>query len=114
MTTVRIVRKDNNIFRIEIHGHSGYAEEGEDIVCAAVTSAVRYAEVMLNEVLRLGIIFAANQDNAYISFSPSSLSASGFGKSGGSAVFEGFARYMKELSSEYPDHIKVLEVQHDA
>ena len=35
----------------EVKGHSGYAEAGSDIVCAAVTSAVRLVECSLNDVL---------------------------------------------------------------
>ncbi|NLM62222.1 MAG: ribosomal-processing cysteine protease Prp [Clostridiales bacterium] len=114
MTTVRVLRKDKDISRIEIHGHSGYAAEGEDIVCAAITSAVRYAEVILNEVLHLDVKFTANHDKAFLSFSRTSLSAYGSDATVGDAVFEGFARYMKELSAEYPDYIKVMEVQQDA
>ena len=34
-------------------GHSGYAEEGEDIVCAAITSAIRLVEATVNDVLGL-------------------------------------------------------------
>ncbi|MGI6577548.1 MAG: ribosomal-processing cysteine protease Prp [Eubacteriales bacterium] len=114
MTTIRIIRKAENISKIEIHGHSGYAAEGEDIVCAAITSAVRYAEVMLNQILRLGVDFTVNHDTAFLSFSRTSLLATDSGSKAGNAVFEGFARYMKELSTEYPDYINVLEVQQDA
>ena len=34
-------------------GHSGYAEAGSDIVCAAITSAIRMTECALNDVLGL-------------------------------------------------------------
>ncbi len=38
-------------FRVE--GHSGLADSGEDILCAAVTSAVRLTECAVNDVLGL-------------------------------------------------------------
>ncbi|MGN1099451.1 MAG: ribosomal-processing cysteine protease Prp [Christensenellales bacterium] len=41
MTTVRIVRKGNSIISIECEGHTGYGVEGEDIVCAALSSVVQ-------------------------------------------------------------------------
>ncbi len=39
MIKVNILKKDNNYKKIVISGHSGYDEEGKDIVCAAVSSA---------------------------------------------------------------------------
>ena len=112
MTTVRIYRKAGAVSGIEISGHSGYAAEGGDIVCAAVTSAVRYAEVLLNEVLDQGIHFECDPESVSISFSdPSPADGS---KSGRGAVFQGFARYMEQLSVEYPDYLKVMEVQQNA
>lgn len=114
MTTVNIYKKAGIILRIEVSGHSGYAAEGEDIVCAAVTSAVRYAEVILNEVLNLGILFVTDPETAFISFDYPVNSPAIEKLSSCSATFVGFARYMKGLSAEYPDYIKVMEVQHNA
>ena len=40
---LRIVfaRRDGRIYGFVVTGHAGYGEEGEDIVCAAVSSAVQ-------------------------------------------------------------------------
>jgi hypothetical protein len=38
MTAVKIFRKNGAIVRVKANGHSGYAEQGSDIVCAAVSS----------------------------------------------------------------------------
>ncbi len=48
-------------------GHSGYAPEGEDIVCAAVTSAVRLAECAVNDVLGLEAAVKVREKDAFIS-----------------------------------------------
>ena len=53
MTTVTFHTEGSRIVSFEVQGHSGYAPEGEDIVCAAVTSAVRLAECAVNDVLGL-------------------------------------------------------------
>ncbi len=38
MTTITITKNSDDIFKeIECNGHAGYAEYGEDIVCAAVS-----------------------------------------------------------------------------
>ena len=35
---VKIPKSNNKIITIEATGHSGYADEGQDIVCAAVSA----------------------------------------------------------------------------
>jgi len=114
MTTIRVYRKAGVVSGIEISGHSGYASEGEDIVCAAVTSAVRYAEVLLNDVLDADIKFRVDSESAFLSFFDLYPSPDDGETSARAAVLEGFARYMKQLSVEYPDYIKVMEVQQNA
>ena len=41
MTTVTFLTEESRIIGFDAKGHSGYAAEGEDIVCAAVSSAVQ-------------------------------------------------------------------------
>ena len=53
MTTAIFHTEGRRITGFTVQGHSGYASEGEDIVCAAVTSAVRLAECAVNDVLGL-------------------------------------------------------------
>lgn len=40
MTTVTFHRHQNSIVGFQVHDHSGYAPEGEDIVCAAISMIV--------------------------------------------------------------------------
>ena len=40
MTTIRFDRRAGRILGFSCQGHSGYAEAGEDIVCAAVSGGV--------------------------------------------------------------------------
>ena len=51
MTTVTFLTEEARIIGFDAIGHSGYAEEGEDIVCAAVTSAVRLVDATINDRL---------------------------------------------------------------
>lgn len=43
MTDIVIAKRDNSIVLVESIGHTGYAEEGYDIVCAAVSSVLQTA-----------------------------------------------------------------------
>ena len=54
MTTVSFSMEGGRLTGFTVHGHSGWAQEGSDVVCAAVTSAVRLTECAVNDVLGLG------------------------------------------------------------
>lgn len=52
MTTVRFaLDKAGNICDFSVSGHSGYAEEGGDIVCAAVSATVQMLEMQIAQVI---------------------------------------------------------------
>ena len=51
MTVVTFSSQGSRLVGFEVKGHSGYAGAGEDIVCAAVTSAVRLVEATVNDVM---------------------------------------------------------------
>ena len=53
MTTITFRSQGSRITGFDVQGHSGYAEAGADIVCAAITSAVRLVETTVNDVLGL-------------------------------------------------------------
>ena len=40
MTKVIVGKKEGHIVSVDCKGHSGYAPEGEDIVCAALSAVV--------------------------------------------------------------------------
>nr|WP_302599291.1 ribosomal-processing cysteine protease Prp [uncultured Cellulosilyticum sp.] len=40
MIKVKLYQRDLHVYRIMLDGHAGYAEHGEDIVCAAVSMLV--------------------------------------------------------------------------
>ncbi|MGN1200928.1 MAG: ribosomal-processing cysteine protease Prp [Candidatus Caccovivens sp.] len=55
MTKITIFKKKGKIFEFQIKGHSGYADEGSDIVCSAISVASQMALVGLKEVLKLDV-----------------------------------------------------------
>ena len=50
MTTIRIFRPEGHITAVSVEGHAGYAEEGSDIVCAAVSSLTQGALLGVRKV----------------------------------------------------------------
>ena len=51
MTTVKFVLEDDRISGFSVSGHSGYAKEGSDIVCAAVSASVQMLEIQIAQVI---------------------------------------------------------------
>ena len=67
MTRVEFFDQDGRITGFSCSGHSGYAEEGSDIVCAAVSTAVKFAECTINDVLGERAKTRVKEDEARIS-----------------------------------------------
>lgn len=108
MVRAEFLTEGGRVCGFSISGHSGYAEDGSDIVCAAVTSAVRLTEAALNTVLGLGVDFSVDGENAAIRCRvPDTLSPSQQEQC--QASMAALLVYLSELKEEYPDNINVVE-----
>ena len=108
MTTVTFLIEERRIIGFDAIGHSGFGEAGGDIVCAAVTSAVRLVEATVNEVMGLCASVKVNEKNATINF----RLPGGLGQTAESTcqnLMAGLMVYLAELHDEYPEHIEVME-----
>ena len=111
MTTVRFRTEGNRVTGFDSAGHSGYAEEGSDIVCAAVSTAVKLAECTINDVLGEHAKTRVNEEEARITLT---LPATCESEEAVQAVLSGMMLTLCSLRDDYPDYIEVLEVQNDA
>ncbi|MBQ7485649.1 MAG: ribosomal-processing cysteine protease Prp [Oscillospiraceae bacterium] len=108
MTSVTFHTEESRIIGFDAAGHSGYADAGADIVCAAVTSAVRLTEATVNEVLGLCASVKVDERSGTISFRlPGGLSPTA--EATCQALMTGLMVYLAELHGEYPNNIEVLE-----
>ena len=109
MTTVTFHTEGSRITGFEMQGHSGYAPRGEDIVCAALTSAVRLIECAVNDVLGLEAGVKVKPEKALISLKlPKGLGQTN--ESTCQTLLAGLMVYFTQLQEEYPDNIIVMEV----
>ena len=109
MTTVTFHTEGSRIVSFEMQGHSGYAPQGEDIVCAALTSAVRLTECAVNDVLGLEASVKVRDKDAYISLKlPNSLGQPN--ESVCQTLMAALMVHCVQLAEEYPENITVLEV----
>lgn len=68
MTNVRIYKHNDLILKVECIGHSGYAEKGEDIVCAGLSSVVQTAMLGLLNVAKINIKLKRDEEIGFLSF----------------------------------------------
>ena len=108
MTTVTFLTEQSRIIGFEVSGHSGYADAGEDIVCSAITSAVRLVEATVNDVMGLCAAVKVNEREASIALRlPGGLASDA--ESTCQNLLTGLMVYLAQLHDEYPDNIEVME-----
>lgn len=108
MMTVTFLTEDARIIGFDVQGHSGWGESGEDIVCAAITSAVRLVEATVNDVMGLCAAVKVREADASISLRlPGGLANTA--ESTCQNLLTGLMVYLAQLHDEYPDNIEVME-----
>ena len=99
----------SDIVSFQVEGHSGLAEAGTDVLCAAVTSAVRLTECAVNDVLGLEASVKVKPEKALISLKlPGGLGQTN--ESTCQTLMAALMVYFTQLQEEYPDNIIVMEV----
>ena len=108
MTRIEFFNPADRIEGFCCAGHSGYGEEGTDIVCAIVSTAVNLAITTIVDVMGVKAKVKVKEDEARVTLKlPASC------EEHEDAVQDLLAGLMLTLCSardDYPDHIEVMEV----
>ena len=107
MTRCEFFTTDDRITGFSVSGHSGYAEAGQDIVCAAISAVVALAEATINDVCGAKAKVRVKEEDARISLT---LPTSCDEEESVQAVLAGMMLTLISLRDDYPDYIEVLEV----
>ena len=107
MTRCEFFTEDERITGFSVSGHSGYAESGADIVCAAVSAVVTMAEATINDVCGAKAKVRVGEDEARITLK---LPKSCDEEETVQAVLAGMMVTLIALQEDYSDFIEVLEV----
>ena len=99
--------ENDRITGFSVSGHSGYAEAGADVVCAAVSAVVTMAEATINDVCGAKAKVRVKDADARITLT---LPASCDEEESVQAVLAGMLLTLCTLRDDYPDYIEVLEV----
>lgn len=85
-----------------VDGHSGYAEAGSDIVCAAVSAMSQLVINTITDVYREQAHVEVTDDGApHIRFELQTPSHASLG------LIKGFRLQMEDFQSQYPEHLRI-------
>ena len=99
--------EEDRVTGFSISGHSGYAEEGSDIVCAAISAVVSMAEATINDVCGAKAKVRVKEADTRITLT---LPTSCDEEDTVQAVLAGMMLTLCSMRDDYPDYIEVLEV----
>ena len=107
MTKCEFFTEGDRITGFSVSGHSGYAESGQDIVCAAISAVVTMAEATINDVCGAKAKVRVKEEDARITLT---LPVSCDEEETVQAVLAGMMVTLCNLRDDYPDYIEVMEV----
>ena len=107
MTKCEFFMEQDRITGFSISGHSGYAEAGQDIVCAAISAVVTMAEATINDICGAKAKVRVKDADTRITLT---LPTSCDEEETVQAVLAGMMLTLCNMRDDYPDYIEVLEV----
>ena len=106
MTEVTLFRSGNRLAGFEAQGHSDYADEGEDIVCSAISALTQTAIMGIMEYLKLRCAFELDEGYAYCMLDDS-IGETEWHEA--EIIFETMALGLSSIADSYGDYIKLTE-----
>ncbi len=93
----------------EISGHAGYADKGEDIVCAAVTSAVQFSANAITEIAAIDADVRAGDNRISLTL-PDKTSGDGADYAA-QVILEALLLHLRTLSEQYRGTIRITVME---
>jgi uncharacterized protein YsxB (DUF464 family) len=105
MTAVKIYRQNGRIKKVACDGHTDYGEEGEDIVCAALSSVVQTAILGLMRVAAINLDYKILDQSGSLEFTLPSLNESD--RQNADMILETMLCGIADLNEGYSKFIKL-------
>lgn len=103
MINAVFAKKNGKLCGIRVSGHAGYADAGEDIVCAAVSSAVQLSANLITEIFGLQADVSTADNAVSIQLSRPDEN--------GSRLLRGMLLHLECLSEDYPGTIRIQNME---
>ena len=105
MTKVEIFRKNGSIVGYKATGHSGYDEQGYDIVCSAISTSLQMTLVGIQEILKLNPNF--KMDDGFLEVDLKNIDEDKMKDV--NLLTNTMFVFLKEFSKQYPKYIRLVE-----
>lgn len=107
MISARFFYAEGHCTGCTVEGHSGYAEEGADIVCAYASSAVQTVANLMTEIYALPVSVTEDEKTANVTIRLKKSDASGNAE----RLLAGLKLQLGELSKIFPAHIQLKHME---
>ena len=108
MIRIIIEREDDNrIKSISSVGHSGYADSGNDIVCASVSVLLQNAQKTFEEILNINTFYAINQNKPSLSITLPKLEGEDLKMA--DLIMKSTVNGLYDLADTFPKYINIKE-----
>ena len=97
MIKVTFFKKGEDFTGFELSGHSGYAEEGSDIICSAVSSVAYMTANTITEII--GVDAEVSLNDGYMKFIPEKTADSV------QVLLKGMALHLNALADQYEKYL---------
>ena len=108
MTEICVYRKDKDIVKYTVSGHTGFREAGEDIVCAAVSTLVTAVLNGLTDVVNIAVDYEV-RDGYLACTLPDTLTDEM--RRGANVLLNTMRMSLKDLEEQYGDYITITELE---
>ena len=104
MITVEIHEQDDALIGYTVSGHADTAPAGEDIVCAAVSSAAYMTANTITEIIHAPAEATAEDGYMHLTVCGDTDACQ--------PILHGFLLHMRQMQTQYPDavHLTITEV----
>jgi uncharacterized protein YsxB (DUF464 family) len=107
MVKIYVFRKNTKIVGFRGEGHSGYAEQGSDIVCAAISALTQNAVLGIIETLKLDAKF--ERQDGFLSLNLRELKLDKKSRDYADVILETLVKTLQGIENEYSAYFKLIE-----
>lgn len=100
MTIAEFYKKNGEITGFKVKGHSGYSDQGSDIVCASVSSAVMLTANLITEIFGFEADVSAVGDTVSLKTDISCNDVL-------QGLYKGLVMQLEEIAGEFHKNLKV-------
>ena len=109
MTSIVFYKKAENYIGLEVDGHTGYDENGKDILCSAISGIIQSGALGIVKVLKIDAKYASSEKKGFFKLDlPKNTSKSSLEKA--NIIFETIKVGLEDLEMGYSKFMK-LEVK---